>query len=169
MHLEFNYSPSFQELHSISFLSFFSRKPPLFCRKMSRLAVIFAILAVALVVADGQEPLTPGAENKCGGCPCNNPCVVPSPPPPPPPSPPPPSPPPAPKPPTPGQNCPPPPSKTPSGPSFPTYPTPPSQYIYFTGPPGSLYPVDNNFNVAGRSFTVGLPLLIGGIIVALIS
>lgn len=140
-------------------------------------AVVLIILgaAVASTTVYGQQPLTPDAENKCGGCPCNNPCAVPSPPPPSPsppppsPSPPPPSPsppPPDPKPPTPGQYCPPPPSKTPS---YPSNPTPPSQYVYFTGPPGNLYPVDQSYNAGAPTsapaggFTVGLlmvPLLI---------
>ncbi|WOH13317.1 hypothetical protein DCAR_0832826 [Daucus carota subsp. sativus] len=84
----------------------------------------------------------PNGEIKCGGCPvCNVPCTQS------PPSPPPPSPPPPPKkPPTPslpGFNCPPPPS-----------------YIYITGPPGNLYPVDPYFSGASRGLLVRLPVLL---------
>ncbi|GAU29103.1 hypothetical protein TSUD_58690 [Trifolium subterraneum] len=82
--------------------------------------------------------MTNGTDVKCGSCGDYS-----SPPPPvnPPPSPPPPSPK---KPPT--QYCPPPPS-------------PPSpSYIYITGPPGNLYPIDENFSGAShgqhRSFAV---------------
>nr|KYP60925.1 hypothetical protein KK1_023346 [Cajanus cajan] len=92
-----------------------------------------------------QVPSTNGTEVKCGPCGTN----YPSPPPPaiPPPSPPPPSP----KKPSP-QYCPPPPS--------------PSSFIYITGPPGNLYPVDENFNGAfsrRRSFAAAVlsPLLVG--------
>lgn len=79
-------------------------------------------------------------------------------PPPPPPSPPPPSPcppPPAPvlPPPSPKKQ---PPSTTPYG------PPPPSSFVYITGPPGQLYPIDQDFNGAssGKS-SVGLPVLLG--------
>ncbi|KAG9136430.1 hypothetical protein Leryth_023358 [Lithospermum erythrorhizon] len=102
-----------------------------------------------------DETTPPGFENKCGGCPCNSPCVQ-SPPPPPPPTPSPP--PPAPKPSA--NNCPPPPSGGSN--NKPSAPTPPSQYIYITGPPGNLYPVDRNYSkAAGKEFTVGLSILIG--------
>ncbi|KAJ0241159.1 Uncharacterized protein HA466_0216110 [Hirschfeldia incana] len=57
-------------------------------------------------------------------------------PPPPPPSPPPPSP-----------SCPPPP-RPPSPPKKSYCPPPPSTYIYMTGPPGELYPVDQQFGKA---------------------
>lgn len=56
--------------------------------------------------------------------------------PPPPPSPPPPSP-----------SCPPPP-RPPSPPKKSYCPPPPSTYIYMTGPPGELYPVDQQFGEA---------------------
>ncbi|KAF5777299.1 hypothetical protein HanXRQr2_Chr12g0534051 [Helianthus annuus] len=71
---------------------------------------------------------------KCGGCPCNKPCYT-APPPPPPPK----------KPsPTPGFNCPPPPS-----------------YIYMTGPPGNLYPVDPySHSSAHRQILVAPPLMV---------
>ncbi|XP_023772503.1 leucine-rich repeat extensin-like protein 6 [Lactuca sativa] len=72
---------------------------------------------------------------KCGGCPCNQPCYTAAPPPPPPPK----------KPsPTPSFNCPPPPS-----------------YIYITGPPGNLYPVDPySHSSANRRVLVVPPLLV---------
>ncbi|CAN8239278.1 unnamed protein product [Cochlearia groenlandica] len=63
---------------------------------------------------------------------------------PPPPSPPPP----------PSLPCPPPPPPPPKK-KFYNCPPPPSTYIYMTGPPGELYPVDQHFGVAAReSFTV---------------
>nr|AFK48137.1 unknown [Lotus japonicus] len=93
-------------------------------------------------------PAVNGTDEKCA------PCGYTSPPPPspaiPPPSPPPPSP------------------KKPPSPSTVYCPPPPapssSSYIYITGPPGELYPIDTNFSGANhkshhRSFF--LPLLIG--------
>ncbi|KAL0699900.1 hypothetical protein Bca4012_056022 [Brassica carinata] len=68
---------------------------------------------------------------------------------PPPPSPPPPSPPPPACPPPPA--LPPPPKKV--SPNCP--PPPPANFLYITGPPGNLYPVDEQFGAAaGKSFTV---------------
>ncbi|KAL6505802.1 hypothetical protein OROHE_023181 [Orobanche hederae] len=109
------------------------------------------------------DETTPDLQNKCGGCPCNNPCN-PSPPPqqpsPPPPSPPPPSlPPPAPKKPQPSNYCPPPPigGGGESGQSPPSAP-----YIYINGPPQNLYPVGGYYSGSGRIFSTGLiPFLIG--------
>lgn len=135
---------------------------------MSRLAVFFLLAVVVLAAIPSTNGLNPRklddtTENKCGGCPCNSPCVTPSPPPPSPPPPalPPPSPPPPKKPPS--SYCPPPPGGgyVPSGPS-----TPNSQYIYFNGPPGNLYPVDQYFSGAGK---VGFSLLIGGVFLGLLA
>ncbi|KAL8241856.1 hypothetical protein R6Q59_012158 [Mikania micrantha] len=91
---------------------------------MSIAPIIFLILATAVLdpLKATNTNTVPGGslddQFKCGGCPCNQPCYT-SPPPPPPP-------PPSKKPsPIPSLNCPPPPS-----------------YIYTTGPPGNLYPVD---------------------------
>ncbi|XP_024008538.1 leucine-rich repeat extensin-like protein 3 [Eutrema salsugineum] len=68
---------------------------------------------------------------------------------PPPPSPPPPSPPPPACPPPPA--LPPPPKKV--SPNCP--PPPPANFLYITGPPGNLYPVDEQFGAAaGKGFTV---------------
>lgn len=121
----------------------------------SLLATLLVILVVAAPTNALNNPrklqessvpvVDPNGEIKCGGCPvCNVPCTQ-SPPSPPPPSPPPP---PAPKkPPTPSYpslNCPPPPS-----------------YIYITGPPGNLYPVDPYFSNAARDLLVGIPFLVG--------
>ncbi|XP_058735397.1 extensin-like [Vicia villosa] len=58
----------------------------------------------------------------------------------------------APPPPPPPQNCPPPPSPPPPSPKKPPSsqncppPPSPSSYIYITGPPGNLYPIDENFS-----------------------
>uniref|UniRef100_A0A1J3DWQ8 Uncharacterized protein n=1 Tax=Noccaea caerulescens TaxID=107243 RepID=A0A1J3DWQ8_NOCCA len=69
---------------------------------------------------------------------------------PPPPSPPPPSPPPP--------ACPPPPALPPPPKKVSPYcppPPPPADLLYITGPPGNLYPVDEQFGAAaGKSFTV---------------
>ncbi|CAI8618491.1 unnamed protein product [Vicia faba] len=69
----------------------------------------------------------------------------------------------APPPPPPPQNCPPPPSPPPPSPKKPPSqncppPPSPSSYIYITGPPGNLYPIDENFSGVNhrhhRSFAV---------------
>ncbi|CAK9154767.1 unnamed protein product [Ilex paraguariensis] len=123
-----------------------------------------AVFLFILAIADPTSGLNPrkldentvpsDSGNKCGGCSaCNNPCYQSPPPPPPPPSLPPPPPPPK-KPPTPSLYCPPP---------------PPSSFIYISGPPGNLYPVDPYFSGAGRSFSSGLPLLIGGGLLGLLA
>ncbi|KAL0701422.1 hypothetical protein Bca4012_057544 [Brassica carinata] len=57
------------------------------------------------------------------------------------------SPPPPPSPPPPSPSCPPPP-RPPSPPKKSYCPPPPSTYIYMTGPPGELYPVDQQFGKA---------------------
>jgi len=77
------------------------------------------------------------------------------------PSPPPPSPPPpvlCPPPPPPPELPPPTPKKPPSGYCPPPPPAP--SFIYVTGPPGNLYPIDNDFSAAGRP-TVSLQVWIG--------
>ncbi|KAL1553649.1 sulfated surface glycoprotein 185-like protein [Salvia divinorum] len=136
---------------------------------------IFLALFSSLIQADEKpsrklDENPPDLENKCGNCPCDRPCKPPRPSPPPP-SPPPPSPPPPPPRPRPPRNiCPPPPAEPdeqtpperpnpPDGQTPPTRPYPPS--IYLTGPPGSVYSV-NQYNSGGcRSFLVGkVPFLI---------
>ncbi|KAL1807690.1 hypothetical protein ACET3Z_024680 [Daucus carota] len=88
---------------------------------------------------EGSVPVDPNGAIKCGSCPsCNAPCTQ-SPPP---------SPPPPPK------------AKKPSK-SNPNCPPPPSSYIYMTGPPGNLYPVDPNYSGASRNLLPGRSLLAG--------
>ncbi|KAK7362577.1 hypothetical protein VNO77_04694 [Canavalia gladiata] len=123
-------------------------KVPMFLNLV--LVVIYATASVNFVESrkldETPVPATNGTDEKCTPCGTS----YPSPPPPaiPPPSPPPPSP----KKPPSSQYCPPP---------------PPSSFIYITGPPGNLYPVDENFSGAiihrhHRSFfTFFLLLLIG--------
>ncbi|CAI9756005.1 unnamed protein product [Fraxinus pennsylvanica] len=100
---------------------------------------------------DDEAP--PDLQNKCGNCPCNNPCNQ-APPPPPPPSPPPP-----PKIKPPSNYCPPPPSGGGGG-QYP--PNPP--YIYINGPPGNLYPVDPYYSGASRRFSLRLPFFISAVL-----
>ncbi|PON78753.1 hydroxyproline-rich glycoprotein family protein [Parasponia andersonii] len=86
-----------------------------------------------------ETPVPSGTDEKC------TPCIQYSPPPPPPP----------------------PPKKPPSPPSPTTQycPPPPAAFLYITGPPGDLYPIDPDFNsAAGKSTNLimsGLPALIG--------
>ncbi|CAA3028869.1 Hypothetical predicted protein [Olea europaea subsp. europaea] len=115
---------------------------------------LFLVLLVIVMPINGFKPRNldetpPGdLQNKCGNCPCDNPCNQ-APPTLPPASPPPPpplinaSPPPPPPKKSPSAECPPP----PSGENNPH--TPPSAEIYITGPPGSLYRVDVNSASAG--------------------
>ncbi|KAJ8548215.1 hypothetical protein K7X08_030684 [Anisodus acutangulus] len=143
---------------------------------MSRFVIFLLFFVVAIPITNGLNPrkLDEG-ESKCGGCPCNKPCIPPSPPPPPPALPPP-SPPPPKKPPS-GYNCPPPPYSGGgsggggggggSGSENVPY-SPNSQYIYMTGPPGDLYPVDHNFGGAKSSFSSGFSLLISGFFLGLL-
>ncbi|EOY00953.1 Uncharacterized protein TCM_010859 [Theobroma cacao] len=100
-----------------------------------------------------DESIAPGDPGvKC------NPSCIPSPPPPspPPPSPPPPCPPPP--------ELPPPTPKKPPTKYCPPPPSPPS-FIYITGPPGSLYPVDQDFGGASRNLEVGLLGLVCGFLI----
>ncbi|KAA8532577.1 hypothetical protein F0562_032607 [Nyssa sinensis] len=130
------------------------------------LTVLFLITAITTPINglnprkldESTVPGTPYSGTKCTTCPsCYNQCYQ-SPPPPPPPPYPYPSPP------------PPPPPKSPSPPKNPSTPycpppPPPASYIYITGPPGNLYPVDQLISGAGRNFRVGLPvLLISGLL-----
>ncbi|KAF3622768.1 putative chaperone protein DnaJ 1-like [Capsicum annuum] len=135
---------------------------------MSWFVIFLLFFVVSIQITNGLNPrkLDEG-ENKCGGCPCNKPCNPPSPPPP---SPPPPSPPPPKSKPPSGYNCPPPPPYSGGGGGGDQdVPYPPnSQYIYMTGPPGDLYPVDHNVNSAKKSFTTEFSLLIGGFFLGLL-
>ncbi|XP_027346561.1 chitin-binding lectin 1-like [Abrus precatorius] len=111
------------------------------------LKLVLLLIYVTASVNGDETPVTAtnGTDEKC------TPCGTSYPPPPPPAIPPPSPPPPSPKKP-PSQYCPPP---------------PPSSFIYITGPPGNLYPVDENFSAAinhrhHRNFaTFLLPLLVG--------
>ncbi|GAA0161526.1 hypothetical protein LIER_17821 [Lithospermum erythrorhizon] len=123
---------------------------------MMKLVMFLIVFAIAEPIhglnsrkLEDDNTSAPGFDYKCGGCPCNSPCVQSPPPPPPRP---------------PSNKCPPPP---PSGGSSnkPSAPTPPSQYVYITGPPGDLYPVDHNYSkAAARGFNVGLQILIGSLL-----
>ncbi|KAF3621922.1 putative extensin-like [Capsicum annuum] len=144
---------------------------------MSKLPLLFLILVASTQITNGlnnpRKLDEANIENKCGGCPCNNPCNQPTSPPPPPPSPPPPSPPPPKK--SPSGYCPPPPPLPPSegggdgsgGGYSPNIPNP--QYIYMNGPPGNLYPVDQYFNGAKRDSSSGFSLLLGGFFLGLLT
>ncbi|KAE8719645.1 extensin-like [Hibiscus syriacus] len=120
--------------------------------------IFFVIAAVAYPIHGFEsrkldESTVPAGDQ---GIKCTPSCVQPSPPPPPPPCPPPPSPPVLPpptpkKPPT--QYCPPPPA--------------PQSFIYITGPPGNLYPIDQTYGAASRKFEVGFLGLVCGLLVFL--
>ncbi|KAI6686089.1 hypothetical protein NL676_032002 [Syzygium grande] len=124
---------------------------------MAKLGLVLVLVLATAIPIRGlnsrklDDTSAPGSD-KCGSC-------SQSPPPPPPP---------APYPPPPPAPCPPPPRPPPyphkkPPPCCPVLPPPPppSSYIYITGPPGSLYPIDQSFNGAGRSSTAGVPLLVG--------
>ncbi|KAG4158891.1 hypothetical protein ERO13_D02G144800v2 [Gossypium hirsutum] len=126
---------------------------------------LFLFLTISFLIATVAYPIDALESRKLDestvpgdqGIKCTPSCVQSPPPPsPPPPSPPPPSPPALP-PPTPkkspSQYCPPPPS--------------PPSFIYITGPPGNLYPIDQNFGAASRKFEVGLLALVSGLLVLL--
>ncbi|KAK7310089.1 hypothetical protein RJT34_07346 [Clitoria ternatea] len=120
------------------------------------ICVATPVKSVELRKLDETTVATPNGNEKC--TPCGGGGYTPSSPPPivylspPPPSPPPPLIYPSP---------PPPPKKTPSS----YCPPPPSSYIYMTGPPGNLYPVDENFSGASsnrhQNLISFLPLLVG--------
>ncbi|XP_010552717.1 PREDICTED: wiskott-Aldrich syndrome protein family member 2 [Tarenaya hassleriana] len=103
-----------------------------------RLKSLPAMLVAVIITAFLAPPLSADEDPiKCTPC-----LQSPPPPSPPPPSPPPPS-------------CPPPPALPPPPPkkSGPNCPPPPS-FLYITGPPGNLYPVDQEFGgAAGKSST----------------
>ncbi|KAJ8769271.1 hypothetical protein K2173_002199 [Erythroxylum novogranatense] len=99
-----------------------------------------------------DETAVPGSGEKCAPCNPSPPPPSSSPPPPPPPLCPPPPPPVLP---------PPPPKKLPpSG----YCPPPPASFIYITGPPGELYPVDNDFSGAKRGCGLSPVLVVCGLL-----
>lgn len=102
--------------------------------------VITALTHLTTAADSNSRKLDEGTDGsvKCTSC-----TQSPPPPSPPPPCPPPP-PPPAPKKPPSTKNCPP----------------PPPSYIFITGPPGNLYPIDTDFNGVGRSSVVKLPVVV---------
>ncbi|GMI70863.1 hypothetical protein HRI_000755600 [Hibiscus trionum] len=130
------------------------------CSRILSSMTIFFVIATVAYPTNGLESrkldestVLPGDQ----GVKCTPSCIQ-SPPPPPLPSRPPACPPPpAPKKPPPTQYCPPPPPVPPS----------PPYYIYITGPPGSLYPIDQNFGGADRNVAVGLLALVSGLFLLL--
>ncbi|MFS8028748.1 hypothetical protein Hanom_Chr16g01514071 [Helianthus anomalus] len=129
------------------------------------MALHIAFIVTTLLVATTPIKATYDSQDdqiKCGGCPCNNPCYTTSPPPPPPPSPPPPKM----STPTPGlvNPCPPPPI-TGGGSGM----APPG-YIYITGPPGDVYPVNPFFSGGSHRNLWATPRLLAllGVLVMLI-
>ncbi|XP_028759056.1 leucine-rich repeat extensin-like protein 2 [Neltuma alba] len=95
-----------------------------------------------------DETTVPAGDRKCSPCGDYS-----SPPPPPPALPPPSPPPPSPKK-SPSQYCPPPP--------------PPPSFIYITGPPSNLYPVDENFNSASRRSFLPAAAVLPGLVTLLL-
>ncbi|XP_059447801.1 vegetative cell wall protein gp1-like [Corylus avellana] len=113
------------------------------------------LLNLFIVIAVFTAPGT--ADEKCSACGQNAP---------PPPSPPPPSP------------CPPPPALPPPSPPPPSpkkppstqyCPPPPSSFIYITGPPGNLYPIDQDFSGATQNPMIRLPVLVAGGLLGLLA
>ncbi|KAK8686272.1 hypothetical protein V6N13_125299 [Hibiscus sabdariffa] len=134
-------------------------------RFLSSVAVFVVIATVACPINGLEsrkldESTVPAGDQ---GVKCTPSCIQ-SPPPPPLPSPPPACPPP----PSPPALPPPTPKKPPTEycPPPPVPPSPPS-YIYITGPPGSLYPIDQNFGGADRNVAVGLLALVSGLFLLL--
>ncbi|ESQ28105.1 hypothetical protein EUTSA_v10019710mg [Eutrema salsugineum] len=104
------------------------------------IVIIFTAIAFPMIINASESSANRKLEEEPIKC---TPCLQ-NPPPPPPPSPPPPSP-----------SCPPPPLPPSPPKKKSNCPPPPSTYIYMTGPPGELYPVDQQFGAAaGKSFTV---------------
>ncbi|GMI99797.1 hypothetical protein like AT1G23040 [Hibiscus trionum] len=126
-----------------------STKPNRFNSSALALLTVFFVIAVAAYPINGlksrelDENTAPSGDQ---GIKCTPSCTQ-SPPPPP--------------------ACPPPPSpKKPPRHCCPAAPTPPS-VIYTTGPPGGLYPIDQNFGGATRNLEVGLLALVSGFMVLL--
>lgn len=116
--------------------------------------------APARLLDDTTIPTTPADPTvKCAPCEQNQPS------PPPPvvyPSPPPPSPPPPDV--VPYYSPPPPKKKEPKSPNCPPPPSP--SFMYITGPPGDLYPIDRNYNAAGRRSTAAAASAVIGLVLA---
>lgn len=114
---------------------FIQRRP---CYALAILINLFLILSINVVTIHGLisskklDEATGGDDSSVKCTPCTR--YPPPPPPPPPPK----------KPPS--TYCPPPPS-------------PPSSFIYVLGPPGNLYPIDQDFAGARRKMAVELPVV----------
>ncbi|KAE8022839.1 hypothetical protein FH972_008608 [Carpinus fangiana] len=116
--------------------------------------LLYLFIAIAVFAAPGT------ADENCSPCGQNSP-PPPSPSPPPPPSP-----------------CPPPPALPPPSPPPPSpkkspptkyCPPPPSSFIYLTGPPGNLYPIDQDFSGATQIPVNRLPVLVAGGLLGLLA